>query len=177
MNQVQFDFGMTQFDQRWERVSSKGKREVYFKSLNNIQSKGWEEIVDQAVDTFKMYPTPGELKTLYSQWLRDNPHMMNLDVVESDCEYCEGHGSFTYLKYEDQGYYEFISKCPHCSNLGKTKGMPELDKHQLQRLGYTVIPWVRESTAGKRPMIKDLPKLAEVATSQEATELFKGESL
>ena len=174
MNQQQFDFGMTRFDQRWERVSSKGKREVYFNSLKALHPKGWEDVVEQAVDSFKTYPTPGELKTLYSQFLRDNPHLMNLDVIESDCVHCEGHGSFTYLKHEDQGYYEFISKCPHCKNLGKTTGLPELDKNQLQRLGYTVLPWVREPTAGKRPTIKDLPKLAEVAT-QQSEGMFKGE--
>ena len=132
MNQQQFDFGMTRFDQRWERVSSKGKREVYFNSLKALHPKGWEDVVEQAVDSFKTYPTPGELKTLYSQFLRDNPHLMNLDVIESDCVHCEGHGSFTYLKHEETGIpYEFISKCPHCKNLGRTTGVPELDKNQL----------------------------------------------
>ena len=174
MNQVQFDFGMTRFDQRWERVSSKGKREVYFNSLKDLHPKGWEDVVEQAVDSFKTYPTPGEIKTLYSQWLRDNPHMMNLDVVESECKHCQGFGFFTYLKHEDQGYYEFISKCPHCANMGSTKGLPEMDKHQLGRLGYTVLPWVREPKVLPKEEIKDLPQLAEVAT-QQSNEMFKGE--
>jgi len=174
MNRAEFDVGMKTFDDRWERVSSKGKREVYYRSLQHMMVRGWMNIVEQATDMYKSYVSPGELKVLYSQFLRDNPHLMNLDIIESDCVHCEGHGSFTYLKHEDQGYYEFISKCPHCKNLGKTTGLPELDKNQLQRLGYTVLPWVREPTAGKRPMIKDLPQLAEVAT-QQSEGMFKGE--
>jgi len=175
MNKTEFDMGMTTFDSRWERVSSKGKREVYFNSLKYLQPKGWTSIVEQAVDTFKMYPTPGELKTLYSQFLRDNPHLMNLDVIESDCVHCEGHGSFTYLKYEETGIpYEFISKCPHCKNMGRTTGVPELDKNQLERLGYKVLPWVRVPSVKPKEDIKDLPKLADVAT-QQSEGMFKGE--
>lgn len=175
MNQVQFDFGMTRFDQRWERVSSKGKREVYFNSLKDLHPKGWEDVVEQAVDSFRTYPTPGEIKTLYSQWLRDNPHLMNLDVIESECMHCDGHGSFTYLKHEETGIpYEFISKCPHCKNLGKTTGVPELDKNQLERLGYTVLPWVREPSVGKRQTVNDVSKLAEAAT-KPIEGMFKGD--
>jgi len=174
MNQVQFDFGMTRFDKRWERVSSKGKREVYYKSLNALHAAGWEEIVEQAVDNFKAYPTPGELKALYSQWIRDNPHMANLDVVDSECDHCQGFGFFTYLKHQDIGHYEFISKCPHCSNMGSTKGLSEMDSHQLGRLGYEVLPWVREPSLKPKEDIKDLPQLAEVAT-QQSDVMFKGE--
>ena len=175
MNEMEFKIGMDTFDGRWERVSSKGKREVYFKSLHDMHSRGWFTIIDQAVDSFKMYPTPGELKVLYSQFLRDNPQLQNTDVIESECVHCEGYGFFTYLKHEETGIpYEFISKCPHCKNIGFTTGMTHKDGKWLRAKGFTVIPWIREPTAGKRPMIKDVSKLAKVAT-QQSEGMFKGE--
>jgi len=174
MNEDEFKLGMDTFDARWERVSSKGKRDVYFRSLHNLLSVGWGFIVEQAVDVFRTYPTPGEIKTLYSQFLRDNPNIFKSDIVDSDCSYCEGRGSFIYLKKCEIGYYEHISKCPHCKNRGRTKGLPELDRTQLEAMGYEVLPQTPQPRSPPGPTIKNKRKLVEKAT-QQSKAMFKGE--
>ena len=139
-------------------------KQLYYEELKNLTTVAWFDIVRRAIRDLRTMPTPGELLGFWYEYLKTHPELVQTDVVDEWCDYCEGRGSFGYIRYKNNNTpYEFISKCPHCRNLGSTNGLPEWDEAEIKRRGFQV---VKHGKAQPNEVIKDMDTLVDISTGE-----------
>ena len=158
-----FDAIFNRLDARFNRGTKQEARKIYFDDLSGVPHDAWMDIVRKSCRDFKTFPTPGELLQLWYEYLKTHPELVEPDVIEEECNYCDSFGFLIYTRPDRGPWYELISKCPHCRNLGDNKFVPNMDRQQIQAKGYTVVDRCLDKPSYT---IKDMGTLVDKATGE-----------
>jgi hypothetical protein len=90
---------------------------IWMEKLLYIPVQILSEIVDQIIDTSKYMPTPGEIKSAFGEYRRNNPgKFIDPDHPIQECDTCNGKGIILAWKESPAAVYEYGFACGHCEN-------------------------------------------------------------
>ena len=110
---------------------------VYYEELSDIPEEPFKIVIKKIISSGKFYPTPDDIRGLYSEWLREHPERIISDRVDEFCAECGGKG---FLEYEidELGHHVRIAQCKYCQNYPMANGVPKLSKQDIENLGYKI---------------------------------------
>jgi len=119
-----FEKGLKLLDHRFRggKSTPEATGKLYFSRLQSIPSEAWLWICEAAIEDFKVFPTPGELRKLWHEWRAKNPERI-AKPPKTDCPECLGRGLIWARKPVVDlerlfGHYEqtTVFRCAKCQN-------------------------------------------------------------
>lgn len=154
MQKAEFMDGFRSLAGRWGRKPTAEQSEIYFNVLSFIPTAAWREIIQHVIERFKQFPTPGELKDVWTEWRKSNPSRVVGGIEKSDCEECGGEGVLYGVKNDGKGYpYEPMFYCASCKNARNRK--PEVDKIRVTKA--QLVEWGYHLTDGNGNFLEEVP--------------------
>lgn len=88
-----FEKNMQKLATRFNKKITTGLLDLYYDRVENIPEGPFIEIIYSFIDNAKTFPTPGEFKSAWFEWLQYNPgKYIGFDKPREDCDECSGKG-------------------------------------------------------------------------------------
>jgi hypothetical protein len=147
----EFEPGMRRLASRFSKRINDELIDIYYQRVKRLPEKAWREIVDIIIDESRYFPTPGELKRLWWQWLDDHPSL-KVKRRYLPCDYCNGEGALTerrLIRSPIRGIgtmeYDSLCRCGHCENwreVGYSQDVPIRTAAEVQKMGKWIVAGV-----------------------------------
>lgn len=114
-----FDMGdiLNPLEKRFKKMTG-DQKEVYYDSLKYYDKKYLRQAVEHIVDSYKAFPTPGEIKHEYREARNRDPHYKEKSTEVEGCAHCRyGWVKFTKwgnTEHTSMNVYEFSHPCAYC---------------------------------------------------------------
>jgi hypothetical protein len=153
---------------RWHRKTDLTPEQLatWFEFVGHIPDEAFRDIVNACIEHEKFMPTPGRVKQLWFEWLKEHPES-TAKIDRYHCDECGGLGYIEYWTWDTGNVYAWLCGCARCENWkavfpSKGPNIPKLmTKQHIREMGGVL----------EDPMPKTPQRSETVATIEHAVDI------